>query len=386
MAPTVDTFIELQSHADTINYNFNITGNIHFKKLFGGICNTPIYAYQLIDGKEAPIGVFKAEIESIVFANSRFKMIELMTADGFKFNPKIFKNKDGNYLTKIGEQYYSLIEYIQPDPVDNTKLNFTELLSLTQRFHAHSQKLGECPDFHLSRYQQHMARQMIIDDIGQFDLPTELFKSKAWQRILPIYHYFCRQEVKEIFDLLPKQVIIGDNQQANLIFHKGEAYYIDLDARRYDLRLYDLTSIIRNGNDQIRNDYLSLTKNGKLFDLIDKEYAINVAPLDANEKKHFHFVLLFAYIEFFSWALNRIKSYLLEDNMQAMTELLAVTKKHANSVIQMLDEKIVDEATFSPQNKFSFIDCLSQLFCGKRKNSNAKTAPIEDQPINPYDR
>lgn len=58
------------------------------------------------------------------------------------------------------------------------------------------------------------------------------------------------------------------------MFRQGEPFYIDLDARRYDLRLYDITCFIAHGSKQINDDYLELVRSQDLFDEIEKMMAL----------------------------------------------------------------------------------------------------------------
>lgn len=338
----VDICDKLDQHEAEIRKQYQIpNGRLYFLKLKGGICNAPVYAYQRQDGNEKPIFVLKLESEEHDFANARFAALDDMTARGFKFNPKIFRNGDGGYLTKLGDEYYSAIEYIPSDPAhQENDIGLREMLKLTARFHQSSQSVAYHPALDQSRYALHMNRQDIINEVDSLQIGADFFKSKKFQRMRELYQFYASTAAMEMFDHLPKHFIHGDNHQYNLVFHNNEAFYIDLDARRYDLRLYDLTSCIRHGGARVNQEYFELIKNGELFSTIDLHYG----ELTSEEKDSFHLILAFSYIEFFSWALGRIKH-------DGAENLLPIVIDKTEQLLQLMDLGLLNnkQADSSPQ-------------------------------------
>lgn len=345
-AIATEPYEELQANGDVIRKAYGIipTHNLHFKKLKGGICNAPVYVYQESKGLELPIGVFKVELESYEVANCRFMMLEKMTNNGFGNNPEIIKNKSGEYLTKIGKRLYSVIEFIPSDANHPERsLGLTDMLSLADSFHAYSQPInGEYPGLRMIRYELHLSRQGIIDELGELGLDSALLQGESWQRMVRIYRFFSTKKAQRIFDDLPKQLINGDHHHENLVYKNGIPYFIDLDSRRYDLRLYDLTSVIRHGRSpRILSDFLSLIASGKFFDSVDAFYGQKAKPLTALEKEEFFLVLSFSYIEFFSWILNRVKK-------EGLThEFISHITQRLEALMAFLDLKMLDETRFT---------------------------------------
>jgi Ser/Thr protein kinase RdoA (MazF antagonist) len=332
----------LNQHEAELRKQYIITdGQLYFHKLKGGICNAPVYVYQKQNGIEKPTFVIKQESENYDFANARFSALDNMTARGFRFNPQIFCNCDGDYLTKLGDDYYSAIEYIPSDPAHQEKdVGFVDMLKLTACFHQYSQGVAYHPALDQSRYALHMSRQNIIDEVDRFQIGKDFFKSKKFQRVRVLYKFYETQAAVEMFDRLPKQFIHGDNHQYNLIFHNGEAFYIDLDARRYDVRLYDFSSCIQHGSARVKQDYLELVRKDELFSTIDLHYG-NLTP---EEKESFHLILAFSYIEFFSWAMGRIKHDLTSGQRVEAENLLSLMIERTDELLQLMDLGLIDEA------------------------------------------
>ena len=214
------------------------------------------------------------------------------------------------------------------------------MLKLTARFHQYSQDVTYQPALDQSRYALHMKRQSIIDEIDQFQIGADFFKSGKFKRVHQLYNFYATRTAAAMFERLPKQFIHGDNHQFNLVLRNGEAFYIDLDARRYDVRLYDFSSMIRHGSEQVNQDYLALTRKGQLFATIDQHYG----ELTSDEKNSFHLILAFSYIEFFSWALCRMKYNLANNEGEAAEHLLALIVDKSDQLLQLMAEGFIEEA------------------------------------------
>lgn len=340
----IDTLEELFNNSRTICQLFGLEGELYFTKLIGGICNAPVYVYQLKENVEVALGVFKLELENHTFANKRFDALESMTKNGFIHNPLIIKNAEESYLTKIGSRYYSLIEYIKPDPgFTQDKLGFKDMLKLTGLFHQYAQQIDTRENLVSSRLDLHLARQAICDDPLLVEFNPAFFQGEIWRRVLSLYRFYSTEMAGNIFNSLHKQFIIGDNHQSNIVYRDGIPYFVDLDARRQDLRLYDFSSFIRGGTEAVVTEYFNLAANNELFDVIDKNYSIFANPLMDIEKLHFHFVMAFSYIEFFSWVLNKIKLEINNGHHQIAQNLFLMFATRVNQVIKMLDLKLIDE-------------------------------------------
>ena len=374
MPATTSLCDELSQHQANIKDAYRIDGTLHFKTLTNSLCNPPVYLYKLEGETEIPIGVLKPEIENHSFANSRFAMLDEMSQNGFKFHPTIYKNKNGDYLTKFGSTYYSLIEYIIPDPGHPEKnMKFADMVTLTARFHAASQHLTYRPELVFSRYDLHMSRQHIIDELDTLGIKTDFFNSKSWQRFLPLYRYFSSPAAKALFALLPKQIINGDNSTGNIIFHAAEAYHIDLDTRRYDVRLYDFSSFIRHSTDVIEDEYFKLAESGKLFSIIEEHY--NITPLTQIEKDNFHLILAFSYTEFISWALNRIKEQAQNEQYEPVNRLMNLIQHRVNCIIKQFDGKLLDEKKFMAASNQDLANNNATLFADHRSPDSAQRNP-----------
>lgn len=324
-----DVLANLYNHQTSIRKLFNVDGYLKFEKLTGGIVNAPVYVFQT---DKTFAGVFKYE-KNPSFAEKRLRAIAEIKESGFEHLPCILKNKNGEYLTKLGKTTYSCIEYLEPDSNQTElqkQLSFEDMLVLTSKFHTYAKKNSLANDLRKSKLDQYLARMFYFSDPCLLQWDLSLFATNSWKKISEIASYFSSELFQEIYRRLPTQLIHGDNAPTNLIFSKGKPFFIDLDAVRTDIRLLDFA--VFTGWNYLEK-YVELVKENRLLSCIETHYG----NLEEIEKKHFHTIVLFRQMEFLAWILKMLKQSLSDQDKEKLKEFKELFIRHVKQINQMLN-------------------------------------------------
>ncbi len=327
----------------------NIEGTLNFEKLNGGDCNTPILISKLTDFNKIPMGVLKHEPNS-VWAEKRMKAMDEMRSDGFDQLPFILKDIKGNYLVKLGEAFFSCIEYLEPD--SDQSYSIEQMFMLTSSFHSYSKRssftealMTRALDTYCNENISHLDEKLIKWN-------PSIFESEAWKDCVKCAAYFTSQDFLNIYNSLPKQIIHGDITPNNTVISRGKFFFIDLDKVRTDVRLFDFATF---SGWSFLEEYLTLTENDRLFTCIQTCYG----PLEQVEKDYFHIIVLFGRCGVLEWSLRELKQALHVKDLkkeQRFGYILKGTMREINEIIKRIPQikKIItdDWRCYTPKDEF----------------------------------
>jgi len=304
-----------RENLETVRDFYFLKDSISLKKLPGGIVNPPI---AIFTENMLPIGVFKRVLNSFRLAAAQLEVLDKMKSKGFNHLPSLIKNKNNQFLTKIGDNYFYFLQFIPRD--ENAIIGFDEFLKITIQFHSYAKGFQVYKILKISKLDEYRLRSKVFKDTWFAQTMPNIFKQPIWNKIIKFADYFSTEDFQAIYKKLPVQIIHGDNNQTNVIISSKIPYFIDLDSLRFDIRLLDFASFFRYGGFQ---KYLELSKNRNLFSYINNFYRNKKERLTTYEKQNFHLVVVFSHLEFLSWAMESLKQAKLEGNKQKEDQFLS---------------------------------------------------------------
>jgi hypothetical protein len=331
--PFFSSYDLIVENAEAIEKAYFLEENLVFEKTIEGLVNPPILVFK--NGKTIPIGVIKAAGKNETDANVKLNALESLKSKGFVHIPTVYKNTQGEQLTKIEDLFFYYMQFI---PADAAPITLKQFLDTTGGFHQHAKMISYPDELSIDKLNEYQSRSHFFHD-PWFSTYNPAFSDPLWEKIIDLSHYFLSSDFQKIYHNLPIQLIHGDNNQTNVILSNQIAYLIDFDSLRYDVRLLDLTSYFRYGG---FDDYLTLTKKKHLYSVINDTYGKNAGLLTKEEKSHFHLLMAFSHIEFISWILHMLKQYDLEGNKEKTEDFLnyiLLYKEQTNKVMDILAKR-----------------------------------------------
>ncbi len=317
---------ELSDHVVEISELYELPSDLTFKTLEGGVTNPPVAVFA--KDKTDPLGIFKVE-KDISIAAIRMKILSEIKSKSFQSLPLIFKDQRERYVTKIGDHFYSFMEFLSPD---FRSITFKEMLELTGHFH-HAVYSIVCPSIlQRSKLDEFLTRYDIFFDPWFKQYNADIFQSSFWVEIIQLSHYFASDQFHCIYTNLPSQMIHGDNNQTNIVVSRNMPYLIDFESLRRDVRILDLASYFRYGG---FNTYIDLIEQGNLVTMINDFYGTVAGKLTPQEEQSLHLVVAFSHIEFMSWALQVLKQAVIEKNQHKENEFVGYIIQYINQLRQL---------------------------------------------------
>lgn len=321
---------KLSRNSKKIEKTYSLGKKLIFETMQGGIVNPPVLVFK--EGEKTPIGVFKAENGNESAANIRLKALESLKSKGFIHLPTIYKNVEGQHLTKIDNVFFYFMQFLSPDA---SPISFEQFLITTGDLHHYTKMIPYSNQLANAKLDEYKTRSHFFLD-HWFSAYDSIFKDPLWNEIVDLSQYFLSSDFQKIYQNLPIQLIHGDNNQTNIIVSSQIPYFIDFDSLRFDVRLLDLASYFRYGG---FDQYITLTKKNDLLPCVNATYGKNAGLLNVEEENHFHLVVAFSHIEFISWALKMLKKMYLEENKEKANELyqyILLYKKQLSKVMDIL--------------------------------------------------
>lgn len=299
---------DAQSALYNLKNFLNTEEDLSFEKLKGGAYNAPILVFISAGHHKISLGVLKHEQDSSL-AEKRMHALDEMIKNGFEHFPRILRDKAGEYLVNLGGEFYSCIEYLEPD--SNQPLSFEEMFKLTSNFHAYSKNI-HLTEAHYKRTLDWFCESSssitnLDPKLMQWD--PSIFKTDAWEECVQCSHYFISPSFREIYDNLPALLIHGDITPNNIIFSGGQPFFIDLETARTDVRLRDF-AVFSGG--VFLEQYLTLLEEDKLFSCIQANYG----DLENEEKEYFPLIVLLERCGVLAWSLQVLKQSLYDQDLQ----------------------------------------------------------------------
>lgn len=285
LAWTDDVLEDLKNHQQKIEQLFDVI-SLSFEQL-PGCHNAPVHVFHGRGNNRKSLGVFKRE-KSFSFVEYQMHALAEIKV-GFGHLPKIVRNRAGQYVTKLGENFYTIIEYLKPDPNHEERVqnfSFNEMVSLVKEFHNYSERSSYAHQLAKSSLDRCLSDADYFSDHELISWLSTFCSSNEWERVKELHNYFVSASFREIYNSMPKTVLHGDFHLANIIFSQGKPFLIDFEAMRYDVRLWDFAPLCC-GRAFVKH-YLTLLKTKELFPLIEAHYN----PLTTVEKEHFHDIIL----------------------------------------------------------------------------------------------
>lgn len=309
----------------------NSEDSLSFCKLRGGDCNAPILISKLVNFDKIPLGVLKYEPD-ISWAEKRMKALDEMRKNGYDQLPQILKDIEGNYLVKLGESFFSCIEYFEPDSDQSSSIE--QMFMIASRFHTYSNRSSwteELRSISLDNYSNENSSNL---DLKLIQWNSSLFKTEAWQNCVKCAQYFTSQSFLKIYNRLPVQLIHGDITPNNTIISQGRSFVIDLDKVRTDVRLLDFATF---SGWSFLEQYLKLTEEQKLFSCIQMYYG----NLEVAEYEYFSLIVLYVRCCVLEWSLRELKHALNNDNVekeQQFAKIFKDTIKEINEIYKRIPQ------------------------------------------------
>ncbi|MFH1642163.1 MAG: aminoglycoside phosphotransferase family protein [Nanoarchaeota archaeon] len=248
IAATSDTLDELSSK---IIDAFNVEVEISFARLKGGYFNDPLLVSKMGNGEHIPICVIKKSLMDSSYAAMQLRAMDQLQRNGFEHIPKVF-GIGQKYLSQIGEEHYSFVEYIEEDPIINRRsFSIDDILRLIGKFHRHANGIeflaGET---HLER----LTKKKPYFTSPKSDWHINLIGRDRYELLKSLFEFYTSREFIEIYSKLPKQLIHGDTFVTNFIPANNKPFLIDFDTIAYDIRLYDVVYPFKYDGTIIRFD------------------------------------------------------------------------------------------------------------------------------------
>jgi Ser/Thr protein kinase RdoA (MazF antagonist) len=301
------------------------------RTLLGGISNSPLYVFTKKNEEEIPFGVFKYETKSEEFAIARLMLLEEIKNQGFQNLPKIIKNINGEYLTKINGKNYSCLEYLIPDP-PGEEISFSSMLELIGRFHAASIDLPNAPIITDRMLEHFKKRKHFFLDPQLKKADPSLFNTPIWEKIISLSDFYTTPEFEKIYNALPAQIVHGDIHSGNIVKSKGTLYLIDFDLMRYDIRLWDLACCI---SFNFFDDFIKKVKNENFNSFIESYYELKGINLEDFEKEHLCEIITFRELDVISWFLEMMHQGILHQNEAQFNKFRQYLLKHLVHIEQL---------------------------------------------------
>lgn len=325
-----DPYQELTEHAVEIQDLFQLPPGLVFEKIEKGLINPPILVSTTDQNRKTPFGVFKQIKTNLQACALQLRLLSEIKSNSFFQIPRIFKDKYGCYVTRIGDHFYSLIEYIPADP---TEPSFEEMLHLTGEFHHKTASLTPSEQIQYSKLDEFRSRSHLFSDPWFQSYDPLFFSTSYWKKVVELSHYFESNSFQLLYQKLPMQLIHGDNNQTNVLLSEGSAYLVDFDAVRIDVKLLDLATYFRYGGFE---DYLHLSQKNKLLEKIEQLYGKYSSSLSFLEERHLHTLVAFSHLEFISWALKMLKSASLKKDVEKEREMRSYLTTYIDQINQLL--------------------------------------------------
>ncbi len=305
--PKMQSSICLSLYAKQISKWFDFHGDLRFLQLRGR-GNSPVHVFKLEGDQTISLGVFKLEKEAADF-EKRWEMLTRMLANGCPCIPPLILNREGACLTSLGEQLYSVWQFLPPDK-PKTGASFAQMLTLTADFHAYAKRHGAKGVFRTRKLEECYTLFPELFDLSLFELEKGFYEKKCWKNILYLIGYFSSVSFKRLYDSLPAHLVHGDNHTGNIVFSKGQAYLIDFDQLRTDLRLIDFP-IFQEWH--LLDEYLVLLKEKQLIPYLEKHYG----KLEPAEREYVHTFAILRIVSTLGWLSKRAKESFIESNRDA---------------------------------------------------------------------
>lgn len=300
----------------------NINDHLSFRILKGGSCNAPIVISRISYSQVIPIAVLKLEPKR-EWALLRLKALEEMRENEFYEIPNIFISSSGEYLVQLGDDFYSCMEYIEPD--ENSSLTFENMVSLTRRFHMYSYSCLTEQALTLRTLDTHSTLNILQLTQELYRWNPSIFFSDSWDICVKCAQFFNTPTFRHIYDRLPTQIIHGDLTPNNVVVSKGHSYLVDFEMLRTDIRLLDFAfftgwSFLDRYIDLIKNDQFGLTLQfcyGSLEDI---------------EKQYFHLIVMFGRCGVLDWALSELKQALYENDLEKQQKFQGIVERTIHEI------------------------------------------------------
>lgn len=329
----------LSKNSERLESTYSLGKNILFKAMNGGIVNPPVIVFK--KEKNKPLGVFKVHLGNENTANLRLNILSDLKSNGFVNLPEIYRNSEGRYLTKIEDVVVYFMQFLSSDP---EAISFEQFLAATGDLHRHTIKASYSNQLGKAKLDEYQSRCHLFLD-PWFSTCDPIFNDPLWQDIIKLSQYFNTESFRDIYRILPFQLIHGDNNQTNMIISDRIPYFIDFDSLRFDARILDLASYLRYGGFE---QYINLEAKKELIAAINATYGKYAGILSEEERKHFHLIVAFSHIEFISWALKMLKIFSLENNTIKSKEFLQYVTQYKKQLFQILE--ILNNQVFSDSN------------------------------------
>ena len=260
------------------------------------------------------------------------KAIDEMKDNGFEQFPYILKSIKGNYLVKLGEAYFSCIEYLKPDFDQSSSIE--QMFILASNFHANSIKNSSTESLRSRALEKYSDESIYHLEPELIAWNSSIFATEAWINCVKSAHYFTSQSFLKIYNSLPTQLIHGDITPNNTIISKGKSFLIDFDKVRTDVRLLDFATF--SGWNFLER-YLSLTEEDRLSSCIQKCYG----ALEEIEEEYFPLIVLFGRCGVLEWSLRELKQALCDKDLQKQQQfgnILKGTIREINEICKRIPQ------------------------------------------------
>lgn len=336
-----DSETALRATSEQIGLIYSLGTEVLLKKAQKGLLNPPLFVFT---GKnKIPTAVLKAIHEEEAIAIIRLSVLETLKNNGCINIPTVYKTAQGNYIAKIENDSFYLMEFLPTDP---SPISFENFLIATGNFHRYAKPNVTLRKFSRGKLEEYKEKAHFFLDTW-FQEYSSTFQDDSWRKIVSLSRYFLTDEYANVYQSLPKQLIHGDNNQTNIIVSDKVPMFIDFDSLCVDVRVMDLTSYFRYGGFE---QYISLLKEGRLIDFVNETYGKEAGMLIPEEEKQLNKLTLFSHIKFLSWALSRLKKYYELNNNEKMEEFHSYIQLYKEQITRILEISINASYELSDQD------------------------------------